>query len=86
MDTNLKPFMNIPPGEFILEEIESRGWSQRDLADIICETPKYVNDLISGKLSVSAKSAKQLAAAFGQSPEYWMNLQNNYNLRKEKHV
>jgi HTH-type transcriptional regulator/antitoxin HigA len=86
MTTKIKPFINIPPGEFIQEEIESRNWTQKDLAQIIGESAKYINDLRMGRQSISAKAAKQLSSAFGQSPDYWLNLQNNYNLRKEKSV
>ncbi len=35
-----------PPGEFIKEEIEERGWSQRDLADIMGVQPSIVSALI----------------------------------------
>ncbi len=35
MANNLKPFVNIGPGEFIQDEIDFRGWSQKDFADII---------------------------------------------------
>jgi HTH-type transcriptional regulator/antitoxin HigA len=52
-----------PPGEFIREELEARGWTARDLG-------------IDPDMPVDEDMAKRLGAAFGTSPEYWLNLQN----------
>lgn len=72
-----------PPGDFIKEELEARGWSQAKLADIIGCPPKEIGDLVSGKRSVSAEIAKELGAALGTSAEYWMNLESSYRLWRE---
>lgn len=77
----LKPHLNIPPGDFILEELESRHWTQDDLAAILATTPKTVSQLINGKAYITLDMAKRLAKAFEQSPQYWLNLDANYRLR-----
>ncbi len=69
-----------PPGEFILEELEARGWSQIDLAEIIGRHPNQVSLILQGKQSVTPETAKQLAAAFGTSAELWLNLESAYQL------
>ena len=66
------------PGDFIRDELEERGWSQADLADIIGEPPPIVNDIIKGKRRVTPEIAEGLSAAFGTSAEYWMNLETAY--------
>jgi HTH-type transcriptional regulator/antitoxin HigA len=66
------------PGEFISEELDERGWSQADLAEIIGKTPGMVNELIKGKRKVTPDIAEGLAAAFGTSAEYWTNLETAY--------
>ena len=66
------------PGEFISDELEERGWSQADLADIIGKTPPLVNDIIRGKRKVTPEIAEGLSAAFGTSAEYWTNLETAY--------
>ena len=72
------------PGEFIQEELESRGWAQADLAEIIGRPRKAISEIVLGKRRVTAKTAIALADAFGTSAEYWMNLETAYQLSKVK--
>jgi addiction module HigA family antidote len=69
-----------PPGEFIAEEIEARGWSQIELAEILGRTPKLIGQLIAGKCAVTPETARGLGAAFGTGAEFWMNLERDYRL------
>ena len=69
-----------PPGDFMKEELEARGWSQLELAEIIGCHPKVVNDLILGRREISPQIAKALAQAFDTSAEYWANLESSYQL------
>ncbi len=73
-----------PPGEFIKEELEARGWTQRDLAAIIDRPVQAVNELISGKRSVTPDTARALGEAFGTGPELWMNLESAWRLSQVK--
>jgi len=73
-----------PPGEFLREELEAREWSQQELADILGRPPRLVSELISGKRAITPETALGLAEAFGTSPEYWMNLESQYQLSKVK--
>ncbi len=66
------------PGEFISEELDERGWSQADLAEIMGKTPGMVNELIKGKRKVTPDIAEGLSAALGMSAEYWTNLETAY--------
>lgn len=68
------------PGVFIEEELEARGWSQLDLAEILGKSPRDINLLIKGKLSVTPKTAISLAEAFDTNPQFWMNLETSYQL------
>ena len=77
-----KPFMIIPPGEFIKEEMEERNWDQYDLSQVLGVSPKTVSKLINNKQAITIETARLLGKAFGQSPDYWINLQNNYLLHK----
>jgi HTH-type transcriptional regulator/antitoxin HigA len=73
-----------PPGEFIKEELEARGWTQGDLAKIMGRQDSVVSAIINGKRAVSSEIASELASAFGTSAELWMNLQGSYNLSSQK--
>lgn len=70
------------PGEYIAEELEARGWSQLDLAEILGRPPQAVNEIIKGKRAVTPDTARGLASAFGTSPQLWMNLQSAYDLAR----
>src|SRR5579862_8532770 len=69
-----------PPGEFIKDELEARGWTQGDLARIMGRQVSVVSAIINGKRSLSSEIATELASAFGTSPEVWLNLQASYDL------
>lgn len=70
------------PGEFLAEELEARGWSQTELAEILARPPRLINEVIAGKRAITPETAKGLAAAFGTSPQFWMNLETSYQLSK----
>src|SRR4051794_22114828 len=73
-----------PPGEYLAEELEARGWSQTELADILGRPPRVVNEIIAGKRAITPETAKGLSAAFGTSPQFWMNLETAYQLSKAR--
>ncbi len=75
-----------PPGEYIREELDARGWTQMDLTEILGWRPKDVNEIITGKRSITAETANRLAHAFGTSPELWMNLESSYQLARASAV
>lgn len=69
------------PGEFIREELEARGWTQGDLAQILDRPLRLVNELIAGKKQITPETARGLAHAFeGTEPQYWMALDSAYRL------
>ena len=46
-----------PVGEYIEEELEARGWSQADFADILKRPAQFVSEIISGKKELTRESA-----------------------------
>ena len=68
------------PGEFIRDELEARGWAQRDLAYILGVKEQAINPIMSGKRGISPDMARSLSKAFGISAEYFLNLQKAYEL------
>lgn len=73
-----------PPGDIVKEELEARGWTQIDLAEIIGKSARLVNEVIAGKRAVTPDTARALADAFGTSAQFWMNLESTYQLSKLK--
>lgn len=79
----MKSKTNVPhPGVFIKEELEERGWSQRDLAYILGCSEQAVTIIVNGKRSITPETAKALAMAFDVSPEFFTNLQQAYDLAR----
>jgi HTH-type transcriptional regulator / antitoxin HigA len=73
-----------PPGDFIREELEARGWTQTTLAEVLGRPFQTVNAVINGRKAVTARLARELELALGPSAEFWLNLETAYRLHKEK--
>ena len=72
----------IHPGEILLTEfMQPMGLSSYRLAKEIAVPAPRVNDIVLGKRSISADSALRLGIFFGLPPQFWLNLQNDYDLR-----
>jgi HTH-type transcriptional regulator/antitoxin HigA len=69
-----------PPGDLIREGLEERGWTQTQFARVLGRPLQTVNEILTGKKRITAETALQIAAAFGTSPELWLNLENAYRL------
>ncbi len=72
------------PGEFLGEELEARGWTQIELAEILGRPPRLISEVIAGKRAITPETAIGLAAAFGTSAQFWMNLETTYQLSKAR--
>ena len=69
------------PGEILLEDfLKPLGMSQLALAAKMGVSIQRVNTLVNGKRDVSAETAVLLARTLKTTPEFWMNLQTNYDL------
>lgn len=71
-----------PPGEFLKDELEARGWSQTELAEVMGRPVRLINEIVAGKKSITAETAVQLGDALGTGPEIWLNLESQYQLSK----
>jgi len=71
----------IHPGEILMEEfLKPMNISQNKLAmDIHVPTPR-INAIARGTRSITADTALRLGKYFGTGPEFWLNLQTNYDL------
>lgn len=69
------------PGEHIAVELEELGMSATQLARQLHIPANRITEIIRGRRSVTADTALRLAAWLGTTPEFWMNLQSNYDLR-----
>ncbi len=77
-----KPAEVFPPGDFIKEELEARGWTQAEFAEILGRAQRDVSEIITGKRSITPETARGLANAFGTDAQFWMNLDSAYRLSR----
>lgn len=71
----------IHPGEILLEEfLKPLGMSQSRLALDIGVHPRRINEIVLGKRGITADTALRLARYFGNSPQFWLGLQMDYDL------
>ena len=69
------------PGEILLKDfLNPMSISQRELADAIHVPYQRVNELINGKRGIAPSTALRLSAFFGNSSEFWLNLQQAWEL------
>ena len=69
------------PGEILIEEfLKPGGITQSHLAEHLGIPLQRVNEIVRGKRGISADTAWLLSQAFGTTPEFWLNLQANYDL------
>ena len=73
-------FTPVHPGEVLQDELEEIGLTQTALAKHIGVLPKTVNEICRSKRGISAEMALKLSKALGGSPQFWLNLQNNWEL------
>ena len=70
----------IHPGLVLQDELDELGMSQSALAEHIGVLPKTINEICRGKRGISVEMAWKLSKALGASPNFWLNLQNNWEL------
>ena len=76
-----KSMSPIPPGETLREDfLKPLGLTANRLAIELLVPVTRLNDIVRGKRAITADTALRLARYFGTTPQFWMNLQANYDL------
>ena len=70
--------------EYLRDELEERGWTISEFAEIIGRPIQTVSEILNGKKEITVDTAISIAAAFGTTPELWLNLQNNVKIYKAR--
>jgi len=83
-DDSMMHTIAVHPGAVLLDELEERGITQKLLATHIGVLSKTVNEICREKRGISAEMAVKLSLALGASPQFWLNLQKNWELSQVK--
>lgn len=82
-----KTLQPVHPGEVLMEEfLRPMGLSQNRLALDIRVNPRRINEIVLEKRRITADTALRLARYFGNSPQFWLGLQADYDLDIASHA
>ena len=80
----MKKLRNISPGEILLEEfLVPLDISQYRLSKDLEIPQTRISEIIKGNRRISADTAVRLSAYFGNSPKFWLGLQDDYDIENE---
>jgi antitoxin HigA-1 len=75
-------FAPVTPGEMLKEEfLAEYRLSQNQLAKAIGISPNRIAEIVNNRRRITADTALRLSLYFGNSPEFWLNLQTHYDLK-----
>ena len=77
---NTTHYTPVHPGEVLKDELDEVGLTQSALAKHFGVLPKTINEICRGKRGISAEMAMKLSKALGGSPQFWLKLQNNWEI------
>jgi addiction module HigA family antidote len=82
MKSNL--LTNVTPGEILEEEfLKPMGLTQYRLAKDLGVPPRRINEIVKGERAITADTALRLGRFFKMAPQFWLNLQAQYDLEQE---
>lgn len=85
MSRTLTPAEAFPPGDLLREEIQERGWSVAEFADILGRPTQAVSEILNGRKAITAATAAAIGTALGTSAEVWLSLQAAKDLAAVDH-
>jgi addiction module HigA family antidote len=71
----------IHPGEILADELQELGVSPTELSRLINVPPNRVTQIIHGRRNITGDTALRLGHWFGNSAQFWLNLQSAYDIR-----
>jgi len=77
---NPPPAEAFPVGEYLVDELEARGWSIAEFAEILGRPAQAVSEIINGHKEITRETASEIAAATRTSAETWLRLQDAHLL------
>jgi HTH-type transcriptional regulator/antitoxin HigA len=80
MNNTSTPARVSSPGQVVSREMEARGWTQKDLAEIMGRPHQTIKGIVKGNKQITPETAIGLAEALGTSAEFWTNLETKYRL------
>jgi len=70
------------PGYYVKDYIDEQGITQEELAKRLQTTPKYISDLVNGRINLTDEMVLKLSIVFGTSTKLWLNLNQKFIEKK----
>jgi addiction module HigA family antidote len=80
MNQNPIPARVPSSGRILSRELDARGWTQKDLAEIMNYPAQAIDEIVRGIKQITPELAHDLSQALGTSPDFWANLESKYRL------
>ena len=75
-------FAPVTPGEMLRQEfLAEHRLSQNQLAKALGISPNRIAEIVANRRRITADTALRLSLYFGNSPEFWINLQTHYDVK-----
>ncbi len=84
MASNYTPAEAFAPGEYLRDELEERGWTVTEFAEIIGRPIQAVSEILNAKKDITPETAVSFSEALDTSAELWLNLQTAYKLHLQR--
>src|SRR5580765_5827995 len=82
MSMTANEFAPLTPGEMLRQEfLAEYRLSQNQLAKALGISPNRIAEIVANRRRITADTALRLSLYFGNSPEFWMNLQTHYDVK-----
>ena len=78
------PAHAFPPGEYLRDELEERGWTVTEFAEVIGRPVQAVSEILDAQKEITTETALAIAEALGTTAEVWLNLQTRYRLHRQR--
>lgn len=73
------PAEAFPPGEYLHDELEERGWTVTEFAAMINQPVEAVSEILNANQPITPETAHSFSDALSTSPDLWLNLQTAYH-------
>ena len=78
------PAEAFPPGEYLRDELDERGWTVAQFAEMIGQPVQALSEILDAKTEITAETAVSISEALGTSAELWLNLETTYRRHQRR--
>ena len=78
------PAEAFPPGEYLRDELDERGWTVAQFAEMIGQPVQAVSEILDARTGITAETAVSISEALGTSAELWLNLETTYRRHQRR--